>query len=156
MPLTNIYLDLIIPGLHERFATINAELDGQNIVFQEGSTLFHGEPATIQTFPTLYTILDEYEDRSKGQVDTFWYKSLHRICFQWQGGTEAAMMSERQLALLLDLVPASVKADQRLGNRLGRGIAHLKNGTAGWDEVASVVCRVLDFYSEVLYKKARN
>lgn len=144
----------IVTGLHERFTAVS----GLN-----GKPILDYEPTSIQDFPTLYTLLDEFDRgadggrAAAGQVVMMRYRILHRLCFRWQDNQQA----EQELIPFVNSVPAAVDADPQLGNRLRGngagyigGMARIAECKATFVSIGGVVYRALDFYSDVYEKFA--
>lgn len=135
-----IYED-IVNGLNTRFATV---INSRNVLAYE--------PDTVQEFPTISTIFYRFERLEKGTTIAFHYQMLHRLYVQRQD----AKKSELNVMPYIVSIPAAVEADARLGGVLPRGQARIIRASGGYARMGGVVMRVVDFYSDVLYKKATD
>lgn len=130
------YLD-IVTGLHTRFAAAGGI-----------TKLLAYEPTAIHEPPVLYSLLDRVTYEHAGQVKATRYRILHRLCFRWQDYEQA----ELELMPFVDAIPASVRADPRLGGALGRGLATISEAQGVFVKIGGATYRALDFYSDVLDK----
>jgi len=127
----------IVAGLHERFTTV----DGI-------ASILDYEPSSIQTTPTLYTLLDNVDITQRGQVKSTTYRLLHRLVFRWQDREQC----EVEMMPFVDSLPAAVEADPHLGGRISSGLARIEHIDAVWVRIANVTYRALDARSIVVVK----
>lgn len=104
------------------------------------------EPATLQTSPIVYSILDGFDRQVTGLTTRTVYRTLHRLCIRYQ----EPETSEAQVQALADSIAEAVEADPKLGGRMRPGDAQITRGDAGWASIGGTTCRIVDFYSEVL------
>ena len=104
------------------------------------------EPATLQTSPIVYSILDGFDRQVTGLTTRTVYRTLHRLCIRYQ----EPETSEAVVQALADSIAEAVEADPKLGGRMRPGDAQITRGDAGWASIGGTTCRIVDFYSEVL------
>src|SRR5437660_1224261 len=98
------------------------------------------EPRSIQTSPTLYTLLDAFQRNTSGQVTAMKFRLLHRICVQWQDNEE----SEAELLTFVHSVPAAIDANPTLGGLITMGVARISEGQSGFVIISGTKYRSLD------------
>lgn len=129
--------ETVLEGLHERFATIASI-----------AAILPYEPTALHSYPTLYSMLDDFDVTRRGQVVAIRYRILHRLLFRWQD-------NERALAELApyvnDLIDA-VAADPHLGGRLTNGYSEIVDGETVFAVIGGTECLALDVYSETVEK----
>jgi hypothetical protein len=103
------------------------------------------EPRSIQTSPTLYTLLDGFVRDTSGQVTAMKFRILHRVCVQWQDNEQA----EAELLSFVHALPAAVDADPTLGGLITKGIARISDGESGFIIISGTKYRSLDFFSDI-------
>lgn len=130
----------IVDGLHVRFRTVEG---------LEQAPLLRYEPTSIQSTPTLYTLLDRVDRSVAGQVQTANYRILNRIVFQWVDNERA----EEELMPYVDSVPLAVEADPQLGGVISSGIARAPEVVAVFVSIGGTLYRALDCYVEVTDKR---
>lgn len=136
----------VYAGLAERLATV-AGL----------KTIMLGEPTAIHEPPAIYTVFADFDRSFAGQppadnLTAMTYHFQHRLYLRWQDNEQATA----QLLSYVNVIPAAIDADARLGGRLGRGIAKMTRGDAGFITVGGTKYLVCDFTSEVLEKNTRS
>lgn len=129
----------IVQALHTRFATV-ADLSSK--------PLLQYEPRSVQTTPTLYSLLHTFQRERSGQITAMRYRIMHRLILQWQDNEQ----SELQLMPFVNSIPHSVDADPTLGGLLAMGVARIGDGESGFIIISNTKYRCLDFYSDVLSK----
>jgi hypothetical protein len=132
-------LDVILAGLHTRFATI-ATL----------KALLDHEPKSVHIAPLLYSMYLEYDRTEAGQVVAETHKFMHRVVVSWAD----PQVAEEQLRGLVTAVPLSVELDPRLGGAIPRGLAQVSSGRAGFTRIDGSVYRIMDFVSTTVVKRA--
>jgi hypothetical protein len=103
------------------------------------------EPRSIQTSPTLYTLLDTFQRNTSGQVTAMKFRLLHRICVQWQDNEE----SEAELLTFVHSLPSAVDQDPTLGGLITMGLARISEGQSGFVLISGTKYRSLDFFSDI-------
>jgi hypothetical protein len=134
----------IIDYLHASVFPLVAGLPQRNEA-DEIINLLKYEPRSIQTSPTLYTLLDGFKRDTSGQVTAMKFRLLHRICVQWQDNEE----SERELLTFVHALPAAVDRDPTLGPLISKGIARISDGVSGFILISGTKYRCLDFFSDI-------
>lgn len=138
----------VIDGLHGVLVTVPglAQLDPDGAI----CNVLKYEPKSIQSRPTLYSLLDSIQRETRGQVTTMRYRILHRLVFQWQENEE----SEKELLKFVNSVPAAIDRDSNLGGLVDLGMAKISDGSTGFVIISQTKYRCLDFFSDVLTKAA--
>jgi hypothetical protein len=136
----------VYAGLAERLATVPGI-----------KTIQLGEPTAIHEPPALYTVLAFFDRvfagvRPADNLTAMTYTFQHRLYILWQDNSEATA----QLLSFINVIPLAIDADPQLGGRLGRGLAKVTRGDAGFVTVSGVKYLVCDFQSEVLEKAPRS
>lgn len=129
---------IVYQGLEERFRTIPGL---QNIIL--------GEPTALHELPCLYTAFYRFERTQHGQITGMRYYFVHRLLLRWQDFPQAEM----QLITMLNLIPAAIDADQKLGGRLPDGLASITDGTTGFITIGETKYRIVDYTSNTLEKQ---
>lgn len=116
-----------------------------------------GEPTAIHEPPAIYTVFADFDRSLAGQppadnLTAMTYHFQHRLYLLWQDNEQATW----QLLSYVNVIPAAIDANPRLGGRLGRGIAKMTRGDAGFITVGGTKYLVCDFTTEVLEKAPRT
>lgn len=127
----------VLEGLHERFQTISGL-----------AAILNYEPTSIQTYPTLYSMLDDFEVARSGQVVAIRYRILHRLLFRWQHNEQALA----EMAPFVNDIIDAVGADPHLGGRLTAGYSEIVDGETMFVVIGGTECLALDVYSSTLEK----
>jgi hypothetical protein len=77
------------------------------------------------------------------------YYFVHRLMLRWQDFAQAEM----QLITMVNLIPAAIDADQKLGGRIPDGLATISDGVSGFDTIGETKYRIVDYTSSTLEKQ---
>lgn len=136
----------VYAGLAERLATVAGI-----------KTIQLGEPTAIHEPPAIYTVLAFFDRSFAGvrpadNLTAMVYTFQHRLYLLWQDNSAATA----QLLSYVNSIPLSIDADPQLGGRLGRGVAKMTRGDAGFVTVGQTKYLVCDFQTTVTEKAPRS
>lgn len=112
------------------------------------------EPRAVQTWPVIYTLLDEVPNEVTGQVESRYYGMIHRLTVPWQDNDRA----EDEITKLIDPIFNTLRRAfwTRLDNLVPSGTLSIGTVRAGFLPIAGVLYRVVDYPVSVLVKGANT